>query len=376
VSYRRETIDTAGPDGRQTLITEPLDPDFRAVFGEMDFSLGDGLDAYVSLRWDDGSLYDPQVSTRASVLVGTGERSSLRIGYADAFMAPNPGEQYLRIMLAPPVDLSAFEAICAAEDVSCGFDAAVEFLGLGNPYLDVERVRTWELGWRAGLRGDLYLDVELYRSRLSDFLTEPISIWNPSLGSFHLDYPRYVPPAALSPESAAMLLGALESALPPEVFAALTTDRSGHPLLAFSYANYGRVDVTGAEVGAVWAPGEHWVVRARYGYFDDDVKDELPASPVAPNTSRHRYGVDGTYRNEKLSVSVGWRHVQAFRWRSGLTVGPVPTYDVVNAQVFVALAPEWTAVLDVENLLDERHYEQFGADLLERRTLVSLRRTW
>lgn len=376
VSYRRESIDTAGPDGRQTLMAEAVEPDFRAVFGEMDLSLRDGLDAYVSLRWDDGSLYDSQVSTRTSLLVRTGGQSTLRVGYADAFMAPNPGEQYLRIALAPPIDLSAFEAICAAEDVSCGFDTPVEFLGLGNPYLDVERVKTWELGWRAGLRGGVFLEVEVYHSRLEDFLTEPIPIWNPGLGSYHPDYPRYRPPEELSPESAALLLGALASALPADVFSALTTDASDSPLLALSYANYGRVDVTGAEVGAVWAPGTHWTVRARYGFFDDEVEDELPASPVAPNASRHRYGVDGTYRSEKLSISVGWRHVQAFCWRSGLTVGLVPTYDVVNAQVFVSVAPGWSAVLDVENLLDERHYEQFGADLLERRALVSLRRTW
>lgn len=132
----------------------------------------------------------------------------------------------------------------------------------------------------------------------------------------------------------------------------------------------------GAELAFAWQPSKEWKLRATYNFFDDDIERELESSPLAPNASRHRFTIGGVYRTARLELALDWRHVQGFDWRSGLYVGPVPTHDVVNARALYDLAPGWSLAADVENLLDSNHYEQFGANLLKRRALLSIRRTW
>ena len=113
LSYREERIDSADPSGVQTLLTEPAKTDFVGVFAELDYPLSERLTAYASMRWDDGTLYDPQLSVRASVVCEIGEKSSLRVAYANAFIAPTPGERIC--VVAGLGDRSAAFSITRAE---------------------------------------------------------------------------------------------------------------------------------------------------------------------------------------------------------------------------------------------------------------------
>ena len=64
------------------------------------------------------------------------------------------------------------------------------------------------------------------------------------------------------------------------------------------------------------------------------------------------------------------RWVDAFRWSTGVFVGDVPSYTTVDLDAQYRVAREWSLGVSVKNLLDDQHYEYFGAAILRRRALV------
>jgi outer membrane receptor protein involved in Fe transport len=68
--------------------------------------------------------------------------------------------------------------------------------------------------------------------------------------------------------------------------------------------------------------------------------------------------------------------VDKFEWQSGIFVGAVPSYTVLDLNASYKLTLHITAGADVANLLSNEHYEAFGADLLGRRALGHVTYSW
>ena len=80
----------------------------------------------------------------------------------------------------------------------------------------------------------------------------------------------------------------------------------------------------------------------------------------------------GTHKRACAHASVGYRWVDGFEWRSGVHVGPVPSYDVIDVSGFYDLSPKVRLGWNVSNLFDKNHYQMFGGDLLRRRAVASI----
>ena len=57
-------------------------------------------------------------------------------------------------------------------------------------------------------------------------------------------------------------------------------------------------------------------------------------------------------------------------------VGPVPSYDVVNATANFHINDTFGIGVDVANALDNKHWETFGGDILKRRALGYVSVNW
>ncbi|UCF68961.1 MAG: TonB-dependent receptor [Acidobacteriota bacterium] len=376
-SYRHERVDTANPQGVQTMLLRPRSQDFLSVYGQLEWSFNDTLRSVLAVRWDDSSFQDGRVSPRASFVYSVTPDQTLRFNYSYAFKLPNYTDYFMWIDVAPPVDLAPFESFCAPYGVSCGFDAPVPVLATGNESLDVEKIRSFEIGYRAIVGRNVYLTADLYTSRIDDFITDLLPLNNARLGRINPNLPPYSPPAALPAEAAAALLGTLEASLPPEFYAVMSNDPSGGPFFVpFSVTNYGRVDTRGAELGLLIRPRRHWMLDVGYTWFDFDVKNELPDDPLLPNTATHKYSDGVSYRSPRCGATLKYRHVQGFDWRTGVFWGYVPAHDVVNLTASARLNDAWEVGVDVDNLFNEVHFEQFGGDLLQRRALVYTKLGW
>lgn len=377
--YKEEDIDSAAPNGFQTLMFEPVNEDFQGVFGQLDWELSDRLKAVVAARFDDSSLHDSQVSPRASLVFGVNPDHTLRFSYSEAFQVPNYSEFFLRAAVAPPITaLGAIEGICTAGGVSCGFNQPVNVLAVGNPTLEVEEVQSLELGYSGLINRKAFLTIDLYRNDYDNFITDLITRFQAELGgNINPLFSPYTPPAGLPEPLRTLLLTTLSGALGP-TFPLLTNDPlTGAPLLVpVSYVNFGQAEAQGAELGLSYYVTPEWLLDVSYAWFDFDVAQQLAADPVLPNTAENKYSLGLSYIGQRFDASLKWRHVDDFQWNAGVFRGEVPSYDVANLTANYNFAGGWTIGVDVSNLFDDEHFESFGGDILERRALAKVSYAW
>lgn len=372
-SVMSESINSADPSGLQTVTYRQRDEDFEALFSQLEYRFTDRLKGVVALRWDDSSLHDAELSPRGSLVWAVDPDHSLRLTAGQAFLRPSYTQYFLHLPVAPPVDLTMLEAaLCQPFGVDCGFGAPVALRSVGNSTLEVEEIRSFELGYTGVLGGRTFLTADYFNNRIENFISDFIPFVQPFRGRLHDNYPAYAPPSALPPPVAAALVQALQI-LPPELAATLSTGPDGIPVFVLlSVRNFGRLDTQGVELGLNRQLGQDWTLDLGYTWFDFEIKNRIPEDPALPNTAEHKLHLGLTYVGDRLDAALRYRWVDDFRWSAGFYRGDVASYGVADLTANVRLTEAWRAGLDVSNLFDESHYEYFGADLVERRTLVSL----
>ncbi len=375
-SVMEESVDSADPNGFQTVTYKKHSEEFQALFGQIEYSFSDRLKGVLAARWDDNSLHDTQLSPRGSLVWAVRPEHNLRLTFGEAFLTPGYAQLVLYLPSAPPVDLSPFEAICALGGTSCGFADPVAVRAVGNPQLQPEEIRTFELGYSAILGADTYLTVDYYDSRIENFISDYIPFFHPSRGRLASPYQPYSPPADLPPPLAAMLMAGLRANLPPEYLPLLSNGVFGEPVFTgLSLVNFGRVDTEGVELSLNRRLGDRWTLDLGYAWFDFDIRDRLPDDPALPNSSENRLNASLTYVGDRFDAALRFRHVEGFEWSSGLYRGPVPSYQVVDLTANRMLG-SFRVGVDVSNLFDEEHYEFFGGDLIGRRGLAHVGYAW
>lgn len=374
-SAGQEHIDSADPHGVQTLLPEPAGADLYAVFGQVDWELSPATKLVLAARVDDTTLHDPQISPRVALVHALGPRHTLRFTYGQGFQRPNYPEYFIRVPLAPALDLSPFEAICALGQVSCGFDRPVPILAVGNEDLDVEKIRSAEVGYTGVLADRVLLTVDAYVTDVDDFVLQFVPLVGTELGRANHNFPAYMPPPGLDPALSATLLALLQQGLGP-LYPFLSTE-DGLPLFAFNTpVNYGEARSFGLDVGVDAELGPGWRGTLHYSYFDFDPRQELAAAPFSANRPDNLVTAGVRWARDRFSASLDWRWVEAFRWVESINVGDVPSYDVVNLAAGWDVTDEWAVGLNVSNLFDDVHYESFSGDLLARRGLAYVTYRW
>lgn len=374
-SYRETEIDTANPQGIQTLIFRPVDTEAKAVFAQADFLLGDHFKLVLAGRWDDSTLHDAQVSPKAALVWSINNNHTLRFSYNEAFQVGNYSEYFLNaptfIPGNPPisqVNLAAIEAgLCRPFGVSCGFDTPVGVRAYGNKDLELEEIKAFELGYTGIFGSKAYLTVDYYKNELENFITDllpnPRGVINPNYGPYR---------APANHPNPALLIGTLRGALPPALFAFLSNNDDGRPVFALaSYTNAGQVDTEGIDLGFNYYLTQDWLLEFSYSWFDFEIVDlGNITQQLTPNTPENKFSVGLTYTADKWGFAVKYRWVEDFFWEAGSSfAGPVPEYEVVNVNGNYNFNERFSLGINVSNALDDEHYESFGGDLVARRAL-------
>jgi outer membrane receptor for ferrienterochelin and colicins len=368
VAYNQQSVDTHG-----TLMAEKHDEHQQAAFGQLDFDVTPNLKLLGAARYDQSTLHDPQVSPKAGIVYTFAQNHTIRYGYNEAFQSPNYSEFFLRVPAAPPVNLSAIENAFAPllGGTSLGF-SSIPVLALGNDNLEVEKVRSHELGYSGIFGGKLYVTADFYRSKLNNFVTDLLPGVNSS-------FPAYHPPAGVNPAVAAQIVATLQRSLPTTplpLFVAMTNLQNGSPAFVLSYANAGKVDTQGAELAFNYYVGNHWLVDFNYSWFDFDVKEAALGDQLLPNAPENKFNAGVAWRGARFDAKVSYRWVDEFPWAAGVFVGVVPQYDVVNLAANYHVTNNIGFGVDVSNLLGNQHYESFGGDILDRRALGVFTVSW
>jgi outer membrane receptor protein involved in Fe transport len=377
-SYGRQTVDSAGPDGVQTVFERAQSAASGSVFGQVDFDLTDRLKISGAARVDASSLTRTTVSPRAAAVWEIAPGQRVRVGFSDAFKAPTIAEARLRAAIAPPLDLSGLETALAPVlgGTALGF-AQVPLLAVGNEALDVEEIRTIEAGYTVVLGARTLVQAAWYHNWHDTFTSGLLPQVGTSLGRLNPAFGPYRPPATLGPAQAAVVQGALAQALPAALFASMSNFDDGRPMFAvLSLGNFGTARTQGLELSSLTHLPSGWRVDVNYSWFDASVEVDSPDTPLQPNTPRHQASAGVVYTHARFDAGGRVRWVDGFEWVSGVFSGPVPSYTVVDAQANVPLTSRLALGLDVANLLDDDHYEMFGGDVLGRRALAHLTVSW
>jgi iron complex outermembrane receptor protein len=370
IAYNQQEVDTINPNtGLHTLMAEAKEEDQQSAFAQLELNPFDKLKLVAAARYDDSTLHDSEISPKAAIIYSITPNHTIRYGYNEAFQRPNYSELFLRAPAGAPVNLSAIENAFrpALGGVALGF-SSIPILALGNSALEVEKVRSNEIGYAGIFGGKVYVTLDLYESKLSDFVTDLLPAVNPA-------FQRYQVPAGVNPAVAAQIQATLQANLPgpPAVafplFLAMTNLANGAPAFVISYTNAGKVDTQGAELAINYYLTNNWVLDGNYSYFDFDVKEQALGDVLLPNAPENKFNLGLAWRSQKFDAKISYRWVDEFPWAAGVFRGIVPQYDVVNLAATYRFTERLGFGVDVSNALDDEHYEAFGGDLMGRRAL-------
>jgi len=372
-SLRRQGSDTADEQGIQTIISEARDDHLEAVFGQLDYNFTDQLKLVLAGRLDFSSLHKAQISPKASVVYTFNPGHSLRLSFNRAYQTPNYNEFFAKFPVSAPVDLSTIEnglSEAFGMDLGLGF-SRVPVFALGNENLKVEEVTSYEIGYSNIFGRKLIFNINYYRSQLKNFVTELLPLVNPAYGP-------YAPPSDLSPEIQAAILATLEENLPPGLFAIMSNNlEDGSPIfVAASYGNAGRVNTQGIELGLKYFLNKYLNAYFNYTWLDFDVKEELTADPILPNSPEHRVNFGASYISDRLDVSMRYRWVDGFPWVVGIFNGVVKSYNLVDLTMNYYFGDAFSLGVNISNLLNHKHYQSFGGDILRRNIVATFAYRW
>jgi iron complex outermembrane receptor protein len=398
---------------RQTLLFEPVQSDSTAIFAQVDWQASERLKVVVAGRYDESSLHEPQTTPKAALVWSLTPNSSLRFTYNESFQVPNYSEFFLQAEVLPAINLGRIpcppggnlfgvpcgstgfinlEELCAHDGVVCGFDTDFNFgeipgtdptpdtlvLALGNEDLRVEKVKAFELGYSGVIGGKVLVTVDLYDTKNKDFITDLLPQLGTPLGRINPNFGPYQLPQGLTAEHQQQILSILQAVLGP-LRPFLTHNLDGTPMVGVrSYTNFGAVDTRGADFGMTAFLNPNWSLALTYSWFDFKIRDSRPGLDqlLLPNSPKHRVATSVSYAGNRLDLSIGYRWVDGFRWVVGPFQGDVPSYDTVDVVANFELTRHLKLGLNVANLLDNRHIEAFGGDLVGRRALGSLTLSW
>jgi outer membrane receptor for ferrienterochelin and colicins len=372
VAYNSQDVDTANPAGVQTLMLEAHDERQQSAFGQLEFDLSKKVKLVGAARYDDSTLHEGQFSPKAAIVFTPTTNHTLRYGYNQAFQRPNYSELFLAAPAGAPANLAGAAAANPAAAAlaplltQLGF-GPLPILARGTSALDVEKIKSHEAGYAGIFGGKLFLTVDVYKSQLSNFVTDLLPGVNPAFAPYQV-------PTTLPASVQAGLNGFLHAALGGN-YAGLTTV-NGAPALVLSYQNAGEVDTQGGEIALNYYVTNNWLVDFNYSHFDFDVKEQALGDRLLPNAPKQKFNLGLGWRGTKLDAKATYRWVEEYDWAAGIFVGTVPQFDVINVAANYHLTNNLGFGVDISNALDDEHYEAFGGDLMSRRALGFVSLNW
>jgi outer membrane receptor protein involved in Fe transport len=375
---RYERSDTRDASGVSSILRDVESARQGAVFAQVAHGLSDRFKVVLGARADKSTLYGLELAGRAGVICTVAPAHGIRFTYNHAFDTGSFVQYFTRGEVAPAVTLAALEAALkpVIGSVPLHFER-VPVLALGNEQLGVERVDSLEVGYSGLVARKVVIGANAYWNRISNLISPLLPQVGSELGRVNPAFGPYTPPSALTTTQRALVLGALEAALPASLLASLSNDTDGSPIFAVaSFANFARVNVRGIETSVQYFITDNWTVDAGYSWLVFSPRNGVSDRVISANAPPHAVTAGPAYRARRVSASLRYRRSSAFAWNDGIYRGVVPTFQVFDLSASYKVTPRTTVLANVANVFDKSHFEMFGGDLLGRRALLSIRQSW
>ncbi len=258
----------------------------------------------------------------------------------------------------------------------------------------VNRIRptitnTYEVGYKGVIADRLSLSVDVYRSEIKDFVgplrveTPSVFLTGTSVGGFLAQ--RLIGaglPAQVAQGLAAQLAGSA-AAIP---LGTVAPDQRSDSDLVLTYRNFGDVDLWGTDFGMQFIATDKvsftgslsWVSEECFDFNEDGSCTSSSDISLNAPTFKGSFGARFMDQLSGLSLDGRVRYSDAFTMNSGVYLGDVDSYAVVDANIGYKLpvAAQAQVSLTVTNLFDNVHREFIGAPELGRLALLKLQYTF
>ena len=276
---------------------------------------------------------------------------------------------------------------------SAPFDPVADVLDV--PLTRSTTTETFELGYKGVIGAKLVVAADLYHTRIEDFVS-PIQVQTPnvfldpaslgaalgaSLGAALTENPEVA--AAVAPLDNMQVPGTLSgngngspvdeivtlfaggaASIP---FGTVTPEQAFDPTaVALTYRNFGEITLNGLDVNLAYFPSDQWSLTGSYSWVDKTLFEKVDdIADIALNAPGNKFklGTSYTFDQPQLTLGAQWRYVGAFRQQSGVFVGDVDSYSLLdlNASYRLPFGHNLRLGVDVSNALDTKHRTFIGA---------------
>ena len=351
--------------------TPLLNPDglvnsFSGVYAQIDYSLLSNLRIVGAARLDQSTFFDTQFSPKLALVYNPITNHTLRFTVNRSFLRPSYPDLYRRSAAGAPVNVDSIDKAIATQYnvLPLGLGTLSQW-NLGNPQTKVETALSYELGYKGIISKDLFITIDMYTNRRTNFISVPLGGLAPDVYS----------PLRYSSDSANIALKSALASKNPLFYDRLSIDPlTKKPALIITPTNIGIIDEYGVEIGVNYYLSSQLFMQANYAYLGFDVKENNPlfANKIVPNSAPHKLNIGLQYESNGFSAGVQVRGVTGFTWVAGLFEGYVPEYWLVNLNASYEVNKELTVSGTIFNVLDRRHYQIFGGSILQRMSSLNI----
>ncbi|MBU1373631.1 MAG: TonB-dependent receptor [Bacteroidetes bacterium] len=336
------------------------------VYGQASKTLfNNALKIQVATRYDQFKNFDAKVSPRASAVYTFGDKRqhNFRTSYGVAFRSPTQLDQFIRLDIGSALLLG---------NVKNGFNGyKTSLLTSGNPAvnigavaggstafnytaprLDLEQVKTFEVGYKTVINDNIYFDVTYYRSNYNNFIGA-----QPFVGN--TDGTRPTIPQTL------VAIGAAPGA-DGQTRNRLNDPASPTRVIQVWYNNKQEVTTQGVSAGFGYNYIKELNFNANYSF---NKIGNVPTGFLAfYNTPENKFnvGIDGEFK-KKLGYNVNYRYQQGFTYEFPFDVGPISEIGTLDASLSYKLDKmKSTIQVGGSNLTDSNNKQIWGGPQLGR----------
>lgn len=346
VQFRVEGNDTISKD---TVYRKITNNEFGIYAGIEKRVMDDKLRFNVTCRMDKNQNFDYLFSPAASVVFIPNKNQMVRTSFSSAIRNPTLTDQYLYYQVGRAIligNKDGYEKLVTIPSLISFFNYNKSFDSLS--FFNVkavrpEEVKTVELGYRATLFKNLYLDIGGYHSWYKYFIGF----------KFGADVDTF---------SITNIFGTYKDLLFNNVLRVATNSED-------------EVVTMGFNAGLNYYYGQYLSLTGNYSWNKLDRKgSEDPLIP-AFNTPEHKFNIGMTVRDFKnWGFSINYKWIDGFLFEgSPQFSGYIDAYNMVDVQISRYLPEMFTTLkLGASNILDNKHYEIYGGPLVGRVAYFSI----
>jgi outer membrane receptor protein involved in Fe transport len=321
-----------------------------------------------SIRYDKNENFDGSFTPRFSAVYEVFKNHYLRASFQTGFRNPTPIDQYIKLNAGPITILggapnnskgmNVYEnsftaasvgqfsgayaaAVAGGASQSDAIEANKHLLVKSNyPYISPEKQNTFEVGYKAVIGNRLFVDVNYYYGRYSNFILNAV---------------------VTRPQNTVLVNGEINSAAAADILNGGTQNFQ-------LYTNAAdKASGQGATLGLSYNLNKGYTVGGNITW-SSFILGKADASKVAAfNTPKWSSNVSFSNPNvySNFGFSVSWHWQDAFDWYgpfNGLRPGPVSAYSLVDIQINKKL-PQLKSMIKIgaSNVLNNQVYTAFGS---------------